>query len=105
MKRSHKPKPRQRKKPLPLIPALIERKFPHTRFVDFPQMKGKTVEKIEFFTTSEYHSITIDFQDKTALTLTVEPCFLLGSEFSDIKTGNQETIHEWPLIHSAVNRS
>ena len=79
-------------------PALIERKFPHTRFVEIPQVKGRTVEKIELFTASEYHSITIDFEDKTALTLTIEPCFQLGAELSDIKTGDQQTIQEWPPI-------
>lgn len=89
-------KPRTRIQP---PPALIERKFPHTRFVEIPQMKGRTIEKIELFTASEYRSITIDFQDKTALTLTIEPCFQLGAEFSDVKSGNQQTIQEWPLIH------
>lgn len=50
-------------------PAMIERKFPHTRFIEIPQMKGRTVEKVELFTTTEYHSIIIDFQDKTVVML------------------------------------
>jgi hypothetical protein len=38
-----------------------EEAFPR-KFVEFPEMKGRTVEKIEVFTTPEYHSIAISFQ-------------------------------------------
>lgn len=90
-----RPKPKAR---IQAPPALIERRFPHTRFVEIPQVKGKTIEKVELFTASEYHSITIDFEGETALTLIIEPCFRLGAELSDIKTGDQRTIQEWPPI-------
>ena len=66
-------------------------------------MKGRTVEKIELFTTGEYHSISIDFQDKTALYLRIDPCFILNADFADIKTGNIDIIREWPPIHSTTN--
>ena len=103
MKRSPKPKPRQPKKlPIQVSRPLIERRFPYTRFVELPQIKGRSVEKIEIFTAPEYNSITIDFQDKTALTLTIDPYFKLGAELSDIKSGDQQTIQEWPPIHSVL---
>ena len=100
MKRASRPKRRPRKQQTSLPQPLIERRFPFTRFVEFPHIKGRTVEKIEFYTTSHRHSITINFQDRTALIFTVEPCFRLGAEFADIKSGDQQTIQEWPPIHS-----
>jgi hypothetical protein len=53
-------------------------------------MKGKTLEKLEFFTTPEYHSFTLDFTDRTSLTLKIEPCFILQSTFFDVIRGNQK---------------
>ena len=82
---------------------LIERHLPHRKFVEFTEMRGRTVEKIEFYTVGEYHSISIDFQDKTALHLRIDPCFILNADFADIKTGNIDIIREWPPIHSTTN--
>src|SRR5262245_12633063 len=47
--------------------ALVERKLPCRRFVEFPQVNGKTIKQIHFYTATDYHSITIDFQDHTSL--------------------------------------
>src|SRR2546421_12120479 len=63
------------KKPTPASFALVERKLPHRKFVEFTEMQGRTVEKIELFTSGEYHSVSINFQDKTALHLRIDPCF------------------------------
>jgi len=46
---------------------LKQRKSLHSRLVEFPSVKGRTVEKIEFLTMADSHSITIRFQDKLAL--------------------------------------
>jgi hypothetical protein len=80
--------------------ALIERKLPGRRFVEFPRMKGRMVEKIELFTTPEYHSITVRFQDKTALALVIEPGFLLKADFDDWKSGDARKVKSWPVIAS-----
>lgn len=80
--------------------ALIERNLPFTKIVRFPQMKGRTIEKIEFFTDTDYHEIAIRFQDGTLLTLGIEPCFLLDAEFSDATPDSLRVIKEWPAIHS-----
>jgi hypothetical protein len=82
-------------------PHLIEKKFPGRKFVEFPEMKGRTVEKIEVFTTPEYHSITIAFQDKTLLNLAVEPGFTLRGSLQSIRTGNARVLRRWPPILSA----
>ena len=68
-------------------------------------MKGRTVEKIEMFTTTEYHSITVAFQDKTALNLAVEPGFTLLATLESLKAGNVRMIKRWPAIRSASEGS
>jgi hypothetical protein len=97
-------KKRKSKSPEPK-PAfnLIERRFNGRRFVEFPQMKGKTVEKIELFTTQEYHSIDLHFADKTYVALVIEPCFALRAAYYDA-TGESDTISdEWVPVHSATS--
>ncbi|HWZ44302.1 MAG TPA: hypothetical protein VNW97_12560 [Candidatus Saccharimonadales bacterium] len=87
-------------KPSPRRFTLIERKFPGRRFVEFPRMKGRTVDKIELFTTSEYHSITVSFLDKTALTLVIDPGFKLKADYQDRKSGDARKVKSWPAIAS-----
>ena len=105
MKKS-KPKKSKSKKPGKPGPAsfpLIERTLPHRKFVEFTEMKGRTVEKIEFYTTGDFHSLSIDFQDKTALHLRIDPGFTLNADFADTKSGNVNLIREWPPIPSSPN--
>jgi len=79
--------------------ALVERKLPCRRFVEFPQVDGKTIERIHFYTASDYHSITIDFQDQTSLNLEIEPGFTINAELPQIRKGDTHTLAEWPSIH------
>jgi hypothetical protein len=82
--------------------ALRERTLPHyRRFIEFPLVKGKVAEKIEFFTSSESHSLTIDFQDRTSLYLDIQPGFTINGQFTQEEKGELETLAEWPSIHSA----
>ena len=80
--------------------VLNERNLPHRRFVEFPLACGKTIEKVELFTTRGHHSITIDFQDRTSLNLTIEPTFILDAEFQQREKGDIEVLAEWPSIHA-----
>src|SRR5947208_7324317 len=91
------------KKPTPASFALIKRTLPHRKFVEFIEVKGRTVEKIEFYTTGDFHSISIDFQDTTALHLRIDPAFTLNADFADTKSGNLNLIREWPPIPSSPN--
>ncbi|HEY6251862.1 MAG TPA: hypothetical protein VI685_18035 [Candidatus Angelobacter sp.] len=72
----------------------------HRRVVQFPQAKGKIVEGVEFSTCSEYHSISINFQDKTCLNFSIETGFILKGDHSDWKTGNQHVFRRWLLRSS-----
>ena len=99
---SKKTKPRKPK--TSRVPfSLVERKFEGRKFVEFTQMKGKTLDKVELFTTPEYHSISLDFQDKTSLALRIEPCFALQATYSDFHTGDQEILEEWLPVHSTTD--
>src|SRR5215471_3124424 len=80
--------------------ALVERKLPCRRFVEFPQVNGKTIKQIHFYTATDYHSITIDFQDQTSLNLEIEPGFTINAELQQLKKGNIEVVAEWPPIHA-----
>ena len=80
--------------------ALIERKSSIGRVLEFPQMKGRTVEKLELFTSSDDHSIEIQFQDKTLLSFRLELGFTLNAEYLDSKTGDGRVIKRWPPIRS-----
>jgi hypothetical protein len=75
---------RPRPKPAPPMSAfsLVERKLEGRKFVEFPHMKGKILDKVELFTTPEYHSISMDFQDRTSLALRIEPCLRSMPPFS-----------------------
>ena len=79
---------------------LIERKLPDSTFVEFPHMQGRTVRKIEFSTSRDYHAVTIFFEDNTLLNIALEPLFMLRGRFSEVKDGTEHVVKEWPTITS-----
>jgi hypothetical protein len=88
----------------PMSPfSLVERRLQGRKFVEFPQMKGKTLDKVEIFTAPEYHSIKMDFQDSTSLALKIEPCFTVHATLFDITRGELVIREEWLPVHSATN--
>ena len=80
--------------------ALQERTLPFRRFVAFPLVKGKVAEKVELFTSTDDHSLTIEFQDHSSLHLNIEPGFTIQAELMQMEKGNLETLAEWPPIQS-----
>jgi hypothetical protein len=94
-------KRRTSKKPRKPSAGLIERKFSGRKVVQFPLLAGRTVERVRLFTSKDDHCISINFQDKTLLSLHFDLGFTLNASLSDIKTGNVRAIREWPPIPSA----
>jgi hypothetical protein len=80
-------------------------RLPHRRLVQFPQMKGRTVEKIELFTATELHSLTINFQDKTSLSFSLAPCFVLDASLSALAPTTCALSKNGVPIHSIINRN
>ena len=106
-------KKRRRRRKLPLLPPAVVtrrgkttiRRFINRSFHRMEEVKGKIVDYVEFFTSSESHSIDICFQDKTTLHFNIDPSFLLETEYADWKTGNWRRIKRWPTLRSATFRS
>jgi hypothetical protein len=72
---------RRKRRELPLLPPpVVSRqgkttvsRYSNRTFYRMEEVKGKTVEFVEFFTTNGYHAIEIGFEDKTALNPLIEP--------------------------------
>jgi len=76
-------------------PAVKRRKLVYTRVVEFPQAKGRTVELVKLSADSDYYCISIQFKDKTDLSVVIDPALSFRANFSDWKTHNQRLIKEW----------
>ncbi len=74
------------------------------RLMKFPQVKGKTLEEVDFSTDTEDHSITLVFQDKTALRFDIEPGFTVFADYADWKTGDMKPIKRWRSVRSRLFR-
>ncbi|HEY6350710.1 MAG TPA: hypothetical protein VI636_15025 [Candidatus Angelobacter sp.] len=61
----------------------------------FPQTKGKTIETVEFCTEPGYHSVSVNFTDKTSLNFSIDASFTVETDYSNWKTGNQRIIQRW----------
>jgi hypothetical protein len=81
------------------------RRYKNRSFHRLHEVAGKIVEHVEIFTSGEYHSITVRFQDKTSLHFVIDPGFTLDTEYDDWKTDELRCLKRWPLIHSASLRA
>jgi hypothetical protein len=66
--------------------------------IAFSEMKGRTVEQIEVWLSSDYHCVSIRFQDKTDFTVEIDTRLILNAVHSDWKTGNQRVLKRWRSI-------
>jgi hypothetical protein len=79
---------------------LKERGLPGRRIVEFPQMKGRTVQRVRFYTSADENTVAIRFHDRTQLSLRFEPALILSAELLKLHRWDTDTLKEWPLIHS-----
>lgn len=70
---------------------------------DFPEVKNKIVERVELTVESDFYSITIRFQDKTALSFVIEPCVVASPVYEDWTGGEGKTLKEYSPIRSRVS--
>ena len=109
----NKKRPRRRRRPLPLLPPAVVtrrgkttiRRYSGRSVHHMEEVKGKIVDCVEFYTSSENHSIDVCFQDKTTLHFSIDPGFLLETEYADWKTGNWRRIKRWPTLRSLTSSS
>ena len=74
------------------------KKVPFRRVLNFPQTKGKIVADVELSLSSDYRAVDIRFQDKTALTFDLQPCFQVSPVLADWKTGDYKPLKRWRPI-------
>jgi len=71
------------------------------QMIHFPQVKGKVVEDVEI--DPDVETITILFEDKTALSFDIEPRLVVFPELANLKTGNWQSIKRWRALHSKLS--
>ena len=76
------------------------RNRPGRKLVRFANMKGRTVEAIELDTSSDHHSVSVRFEDKTELWLILETGFTVRAQHVDLKGDDSRVLKEWPEIRS-----
>lgn len=76
------------------------KKVPYRRVLNFPQTKGKVIADVELSLSSDYRAIDIRFEDKTSLTLDLEPCFQITPTLANWKTGDYRLLKRWKPVHS-----
>ena len=64
----------------------------------FQQIKGKIIADVELSLSPEYRAVDIRFQDKTSLTLSIEPCFQVMSVLADWKPGDYKLLKRWKPV-------
>lgn len=70
------------------------------KILRFPETKGKIIETIEFSTELGYHSVSVNFTDKTCLNFEIEARFLVATDYSNWRTGNQRIIRRWNPVQN-----
>jgi hypothetical protein len=70
------------------------------KLIEFPGIKGRVLDKVQFSTAVDFHFLVLDFQDKTSLTIVIDPCFLISASFSDFSANNEQILRRWPKVQS-----
>ena len=94
-----------RKRPGKKAPRKVRRvqKQPKTRHsgpVDFPEVRGLTVERVELSAASDFPCISISFTDNTDLAFVIDPALTFQADYSRWKSGNQKVLKRWPVFRS-----
>jgi hypothetical protein len=80
--------------------ARTQRKASYSRVVQFPEVRGLTVEKVVLSTDSDFPCVSIRFQDNTDLTVVIDPWLTFQVDYSRWKAGNQKVLKRWPVFRS-----
>jgi len=70
------------------------------RFHRFDEARGKTLDFVQFYTSSGFHCLDVRFQDRTALTFEIDPYFTVEAAYTNWKTGNMRMLRQWPRVAS-----
>jgi hypothetical protein len=78
------------------------RKYIDRRFVRMNEVRGKTIAYVELYTSKQdSHSLTIRFQDQTALNMAISPGFTISAEYYKRQgLADPRVLKRWPQISS-----
>jgi hypothetical protein len=77
-----------------------QRKTSYSRVVQFPEVRGLTVEKVALSTDSDFPCVSIRSTDNTDLTVVIDPWLTFRADYSAWKAGNQKVLKRWPVFRS-----
>lgn len=70
---------------------------------EFPEAKGKIVDRVELTVESDFYSITVRFEDKTALSFVIDPCVVALPIYEDWTSGEGKTLREYAPVRSRLS--
>lgn len=81
---------------------LIDHSRGGNTWLEFPEMKGRVVEKIEFYSSTDYNTLAVIFADQTSLDLEIVTAgFEIRADLERrSRAGNYRVIKRWPPIRS-----
>ena len=77
-----------------------QHKSRYSRLVEFPQARGRTVEMVELNLDSDFHCISIRFQDETDLTFVIDPRTNVPRRLFQVEGRRTEGLKRWPVFRS-----
>ena len=88
------------KKTSPKIPVMKTREIRGNKAVEFAEFGDRKVEKVELFSSSEQHSISIRFDDNTNLNFLIDAWFTFAfkTDYLASKGGNDRVLKRWPVV-------
>ena len=66
--------------------------------IDFPELRGRVVEMVEFYSSDEYHYVSVRFDDQTEFffDIEIENRLKVQPEVVKWKEGNSRVLKRWP---------
>jgi hypothetical protein len=94
------PKQSRNKTPRKSRRAPQKRKTSYPRLVEFPEARGRTVERVELSTDTDFPCVSIRFKDNTDLTFVIDPWLTFRADYSKWEAGEQKVLKRWPVFRS-----
>jgi hypothetical protein len=70
--------------------------------IDFPELRGRVVETVEFYSSDEYHYVSVRFDDQTEFffDIEIENRLKVQPELVKWKEGNSRVLKRWPVFRT-----
>jgi hypothetical protein len=99
-KATNMPKQSRSKAPRKARRATPQKMVRNPRLIEFPEVRGLTVERVRLSTASDFPCVSIRFTDSTELAVVIDPWLSFQADYSKWKAGNQKVLKRWPMFRS-----